>query len=148
MRGSTIKVGEYYQAKYYDIIPKKENNKIVKVNGKIQYEISTTPYVFDFFDKEAGASISVLTGSKGYNLSSGLSEIGLFQAPQHGFSIFTTATDVPFKVGGKVVISINNKDYSTTIQKIRYNTYHENTIVSQRLGTIDTEYNPILIDLI
>ena len=85
MRGATIRIGEYFEAKYYDVIPKFDEGKIVKINGKIQYTLDTIPYTFHFYDKEAGGVISHLGNQKGYNLKENLNNLGVFQTQQRAF---------------------------------------------------------------
>ena len=145
MRGSTVKVGEFLEAKYFDIIPKFEDGQIVKVNGKIEYELDTIPYYFTYREKEAGSGASYFNNFKGFQ--KGLTNIGVFQTEDRSFQIYTSCTNVPFKNGGKVVISINNVEYDCVILRIRENTNYQNALVNARLGTMDAEYAPLLIDL-
>ena len=145
MRGSTVKVGEFFTAKYFDIVPKMENGQVVKNNGKIEYVIETIPYYFTYREKEAGSGASYFNNFKGFQ--TGLTNVGVFQTQDRSYQIYTSCTNVPFKNGGKVVISINGKDYDAVIMRIRQNTNYQNTLASLRLGTIDTEYAPILLDL-
>lgn len=145
MRGSTIKVGEFLTAKYYDLIPKIENNKVVKVNGKIEYELSTIPYEFTYREKETGSGALFFNTFKGFQNS--LSNLGVFQVREQNYSIYTSCTEIPFKVGGSVVINYEGREYKLIVVNKRNNTLYQNNLVNARLGTIDMEHTPILLDL-
>lgn len=145
MRGSTVKVGEYLSAKYYNLIPKIVNNQVVKVNGKIEYELEKIPYHFTYREKETGSGALFFNNFKGYQNT--LTNLGVFQTKEQNYTIYTSCTNVPFKVGGQVVINFNGVEYKTIVVGVRNNTAYQNNLVSQRLGTIDMEYTPILLDL-
>lgn len=145
MRGSTVKVGEFLNAKYYDLIPKMVDNQVVKVNGKIEYELEKIPYHFTYREKESGSGALFFNTFKGFQNT--LSNLGVYQVREQNYSIYTSCTNVPFKVGGCVVISYEGKEYKLIVVNKRNNTLYQNNLVNQRLGTIDMEHTPILLDL-
>lgn len=145
MRGNTIKIGEYYSARYYDIIPKIENNEVV-TNGKIEYVIDTQPYYFTYREREVREMGSTTSYFRGYKQQ--LNNLGVYQTSKNVYSIYTSNTSIPFKNGGQVVITINGVDFKYTIQQVRVNTLYQNNITMLRYGGIDSKHCPILLDLI
>lgn len=145
MRGSTIKVGEYFNAKYYDLIPKIENNKIVYKNGKMDYTIDDEYYEFSFKEKIPGTGSSFFNNYKGFQQK--ITNIGVFQTSQYNYQIYTSNTEIPFKIGGQVVIMFNGREFRTTIVSIKTDTNYINTLTSQRFGIMDYENMPLVLEL-
>lgn len=145
MRGDTIKIGEYYKAKYYDLIPKIENNEVVKTNGKIEYIIDTNPYYFSYREREVRETGLVGT-FRGYKQE--INNLGVYQTSKQSFTIYTSDTSIPFKIGGVVCITINGVEFRYTVQRARINTLYQNNITNLRNGDIDTNHSPWVIDLI
>lgn len=145
MRGSTVKVGEYFNAEYFDVIPKVENDKQVINNGKLEYVIDTIPYYFTYKETTRGSGITFFNNYRGFQ--SKLSNMGVFQTPQNSYQIYTSNTEIPFKVGGLVKLNYQGKTYKLTVNSVKFDTNYINTIASTRFGETSYDYMPIVLDL-
>lgn len=138
MRGKTLKIGEVFKAKYYGFTEEKEN-------GKIIYKYDDQPVYFTFKQTTVAGS-AVFTASKGYETSQTVINSTLNTYNQK-FRIQTSDTHIPFKVKGKIEITMDGLPKKFIISKLTTlagGVYAYNTT---RNGSLNTKDLPILIEL-
>lgn len=109
MRGKVLANDENLKGYYYDWVSKVMNN-----NGTKEYTYATIPYRFNFSDSSTSGS-TVFSSTKGFEET--ISNVGVYQTNSNKWTIQTSDTHVPFKVGGKVVIKVNGRETSFLITK-------------------------------
>ena len=146
LRGTTVQNGEYYSAKYYDIVPKRDNEgKIVYKNNKIEYTIDMNPYEFNFREREVGSGNAYYANYRAFSRT--IDEIGNIQTNSIKYIIYTSNSNVPFKIGGKVVFYWNDKQIITTVLKTSRNSNFQNTLANTRFKSISDNYMPLFLEL-
>ena len=146
MRGKLLPNGEFLSGYYYDIIEQRnENGDVVVINNKTKYEYSSVPFSFHFKDgTQVGSSLfQYIKGleRKTYNFG------GVYQSSDQTWRIFTSSSNVPFKVNGKVVVFSNGVAYDFIIKKVVVNQGNVGSLPSGRYGKNYTEYFPLTLEI-
>lgn len=135
MRGTILSYAENFIAEYYDIVPKKNENKngLDKTNGVLHYEYSTIPQRFKYSETSVSGA-TVFQSLKGLEVST--TTFGdVYQTHSIKYKIQTSNTSIDFKVNGKVYMDIDGVRKAYIIRKITYLTAHLKGFSASRIGS-------------
>ena len=149
MRGTILSYAENFIAEYYDLVPKKNENKngYDKTNGTLHYDYATIPQKFKYSETSVSGA-TVFQSLKGLEISS--TTFGdVYQTHSIKYKIQTSNTKIDFKVNGRVVMDIDGVRKSYIIKKITYLTAHLKGFSASRIGsrTIKLKNLPKVLEL-
>lgn len=141
MRGKVLGNDENLKGYYYDWISRK-----IDSNGIKSYEYSTIPYIFNFSDSSTSGS-TVFSSTKG--LEETISNVGVYQTNVNKWTIQTSNTEIPFKVGGKIVLNVDGTERTFLITKRITLTSYLSGVVGKRpfINSFNKKDFPVVLEI-
>lgn len=141
MRGKVLADNENLKGLYYDW-----TYYNMKPDGTKEYTYAKIPHKFNFSDSSTSGS-TVFSSTKG--LEETITNFGVYQTNGNKWNIQTSNTNIPFKVGGKVVLNINGMEQNFLITKIIFLTSYMTGISGSRpfSNELSKKDFPIVLEL-